>query len=253
MALLSTIATLMKPIIAKGATIAWENRNHFILFLKTKYGKFKDMDIRFSISGLYKIKIPNSNKYLLVTNRRVKDQLQPVGGVYKRYGDDSLFNQWGFKPDNSKNGLDVDAKSSNDMRFMIKGKFVIDVMNWFEKGLERELEPRREFREELLETGILDPNIFNHINHKHIRRFSKNLQWSDYFGCYEILIYDVFELIPTEDQNLALIELNKNEADLSKGFAIASCDDIEQLRFLQDNKQIARIGQHSKLLINQVF
>lgn len=253
MELLSTLATFSKPIIAKSANIAWENRNHVNLFLQTKFGKFKDKDIRFSISGLFKIKIPNSNKFLLVTNRRIKDQLQPVGGVYKRYGDDSLFNKWGFKPDNSKNGLDVDVQSSNDMRFMVKGKFSVDVMNWFEKGAERELDPRREFREELLDTGILDSSTFNHIDIKHIRRFSKNLQWSDYFSCYEVLIYDVFELIPTKDQELALTDLAHRTEALSKGYAIASCDEIEQLRFVKDNKQIARIGQHTKLLINKEF
>lgn len=46
--------------------------------------------------------IPNTNKYLLVLNRRIENQLQPVGGAYKRFGDDSLFNKWGYKPDNLK-------------------------------------------------------------------------------------------------------------------------------------------------------
>lgn len=244
--------TLFKPLLTKGVTIAWENRQHLITFFKTKTS-FKNKDIRFSISYLFKIQIPNSNKYLLVLNRRIDNQLQPVGGAYKRYGDDSLFNKWGYKPDNKNNGLSVDNKSTSDLRFMIKGRYVLDVIKWFESMQERETDPKRELKEELLNTGILKKEIFEEITHKHIRRFSKNLVWSDFFKCYEVLVYDVFELKPNEVQSQALIELSKQQTDLKKGFAIVECDDIEQLRFMQEDKQIARIGQHTKLIINKTF
>ncbi len=249
----STIAGSLRPLFIKGAAIGWENRQHLALFVKTKIGNYKGKDIRFSMSGLYKIQIPNTNKYLLVLNRRIENQLQPVGGAYKRYGDDPLFNKWGYRADNAKNGLDVDEKSYSDLRFMVSGKYVIEVLNWFEKGIERELDARREFKEELLDTGILDPKVFQYFNQKHIRRYSKNLTWSNYFSCYEILTYDVFELIPNEEQKKDLISLSKQQTDLTKGYAIASCDDIEQLRLVIENKQIARIGQHARLLINKTF
>lgn len=247
------LLSFAKPLLTKGATVVWENRDYLELFFKTKYGKYKDKDIRFSISGLYKIQIPNTNRYLLVSNRKIAGQLQPVGGVYKRFGDDSLFNKWGYKPDNRKNGLDVDEKSDSDLRFMVDGKSVIDVLKWYDSGKERETEPRREFIEELIDTEILNSKTFQNINQKHIRRYSKNLIWSDFFGCYEILIYDIFELLPNEEQKKSLIDLSKQGNDLSKGYAIVSCDDIEQLRFLENDKQIARIGQHTKLIINKNF
>lgn len=243
--------TLLKPILTKGATILWENRDHLTTYYKTKIGSYKNRDIRFSISYLFKIRIPNSNKYLLVKNRRIENQLQPVGGAYKRYGDDSLFNKWGYKPDNKRNGLDVDDKSASDLRFMIKGKYVIEVMNWFESKQERETDPNREFNEELLDTHILDSEIFKNIKYKHIRRYSENLAWSKFFKCYEVLIFDVFELIPDERQKQCLIELSEQKTDLNKGFAIVECDDIEQLRFMENGSQIARIGEHTRLLINK--
>ena len=115
------------------------------------------------------------------------------------------------------------------------------------------MDPRREFKEEVLDTGILDPQVFQHFDARHIRRFSKNLSWSDHFSCHEILTYDIFELIPNEVQKQSLIELSKQAVDMTNGFAVVSCDDIEQLRFMQDGKQVARIGHHSKLLINQSF
>jgi len=239
--------------ISKGAKVTWENRKYLNLWLKSKYGKFKDKNIRFSISGLYKIQIPNTNNYLLVLNRRIKNQLQPVGGAYKRMGDDSLFNKWNYKPDNRDNGLGIDKKSNDDLRFMIQGKYCIEVLNWFDKNQERESDPRREFNEELIEPGILDSKNFRNINHKHIRRFSKNLNWSTHFSCYEILIYDVFELIPNYEQKQALINLAERGSDLSKGYAIVSCDNIEQERYMVNDEQVAPIGKHSKLLINQKF
>lgn len=249
----TVLLTMVKPLLSKGAAVMWENRNHINLLRKTKFGKYKNMIIRFSMSGLFKILIPGTNKYLLVLNRRIENQLQPVGGAYKRYGDDSLFNKWGYKPDNSRNGLDVDEKSSSDLRFSVEGKYVTEVLNWFENGKEREVDPKREFNEELLDTGILDLKVFGRFDFKHIRRFSKTLSWSDYFSCYEILTYDIFEIIPNEAQKQLLLELSNQELDITKGFAVVSCDDIEQLRLMKDGRQIARIGQHTKLLINQSF
>ena len=248
---ITTITALVRPILSKSASIAWENRNHLSLYAKTKFGNYKNQYVRFSLSGLYKIQIPESNKYLLVLNRRIENQLQPVGGVYKRYGDDSLFDKWGYKPDNSRNGLDVDNLSNGDLRFMVKGKYAVEVLNWFESQKERETDPKREFKEELLDTKILSQEVFSQFHQKQIRRYSTDIQWSDFFGCYEILVYDVFELLPSQEQKTALVQLAEGGSNLSKGYAIVSCDDIEQLRLMENGRQIARIGKHTHLLINK--
>lgn len=244
---------IIKPLFSKGISIAWENKDNIGLYLKTKLGIYKNKDIRFSISHLFRIKIPDTNNYLLVLNRRIENQLQPVGGVYKRLGDDSLFEKWGYIPDTKKNGLNVDKESVGDLRFFVKGKYVLDVLEWFSKGKEREINPNREFKEELINTSILDKDIFYDLSYKHIRRFSKNLTWSEYFNCHEILIYDIYELLPNLKQKNALIELSKNPNDLKNGYAIVSCDDIDSLRLMEGDKQIARIGQHTKLIINKNF
>lgn len=253
---LTATLAITKPFLSKGANVLWENRDHLSLFLKTKFGKYKNLNIRFSMSGLFKIQIPETNKYLLVFNRRIENQLQPVGGVFKRYGDEKLFNKWGYCSDTSRNGLDVDEKSSKDLRFQVKGKHVVDVLLWFDEiDSDRESDPKREFKEELLDTGILSKETFDDIHCRRIRRYSKNLSWSNHFSCYEVLVYDVFELLPNDSQKLELLKLANEpvKESLSMGYAVVSCDDIYQLRFLQNGKQIARIGEHSKLLINQSF
>jgi len=245
------LTAIFKTFFAKGVSILWENKNTLSLYFKTLFWTYRNKEIRFSISYLFRIRIPNTNSYLLVLNRRIDNQLQPVGGVYKRYGDDKLFEKWGYMPDNKRNGLDVDEESSEDLRFKIKGKHVIDVIKWFEEGKEREVSANREFCEELLKPGILDSHAFGYIKYKHVKRVSKNLKWSDHFSCYEVLIYDVLELMPNEAQKKQLSELADESVDLAKGYAIVNFDDIEQLRFVRNNKQIARIGEHTRLTINK--
>lgn len=212
--------------------------------------KYRKEKIRFSISYLFRIKIPTTNSYLLVMNRRIPNQFQPVGGAYKRYGDNSLFESWEYQPDKKNHGLGPDLISENDLRFFVKGKNVIKVIKWFEAGKERECSCNREFIEELIDTNILDKITFGKIYYKHLSRKSSHLKWSDYHKCYEVLIYDIFELLPTPEQRDNLIELKNSPRDIIKGYAIVECEEIEQLRLMHDGKQIAKIGEHTRFTIN---
>ncbi len=247
------LLTIFKLLFTKGVSALWENKNSLALYFKTIFGSYRNKNIRFSISYLFRIRIPNTDSYLLVFNRRIENQLQPVGGVYKRYGDDKLFEKWEYKPDNQKNGLGTDEISSSDLRFKVKGKNVISVIKWFEEGKEREVSGEREFWEELIEANIVDKNIFKKIKYKHIKRVSKNLKWSDHHSCYEVLIYDILELLPSPEQSEFLTQLSSIRFNREKGYAIADFDEIEQLRFIENGKQSARIGEHTKLIINQNF
>jgi hypothetical protein len=243
--------TVLKSAFTNGVSKLWSNKNFLSLYVKTLFGKYRNKDIRFSIAYLFRIKIPETNSYLLVFNRRIANQLQPVGGAYKRYGDDKLFESWGYQPDKKKNGLGTDAISENDLRFFVKGKNVIDVIKWFDEGKERECSAYREFWEELLQTEILPKEAFAKIKYKHLKRESKHLKWSDHHGCYEVLIYDIYELMPIETQGLILKQLAKEPYSLEKGYAIVECEDIEQMRLVKDNVQAAKIGEHTKLTINK--
>lgn len=242
---------IVDEISSKGISSLWENRKTFSLYFKTNYGKYKNEKIRFSMSYLFKIRIPGTNSFLLVENRRIKNQLQPVGGCYKRYGDDKLFEDWNAIMDSRTNGLGVDEISCHDLRFSVIGKHVLSVLKWFDEGREREVSGNREFHEELIETEILDEKIFKVIKYRHLKRIAKYLKWSPHHNCYEVLIYDILELLPNDKQATYLKELAQNPINLSKGYAIVDVDEIGQLRLLQGNEQIARIGEHTKLIINQ--
>lgn len=242
---------LLKLLLTKGVPTLWKNKKNLKLYFQTRFGKYRNQKIRFSISYLYRIRIPETNNYLLVFNRRIDNQLQPVGGVYKRYGAEQLFESWGYEPDCSKKGVGVDKTSEGDLRFRITGKYVINAIKWFEEGMEREASANREFIEELLDETILDSEVFRKIKYRQIGRYSKHLQWSTHHDCYEILIYDIIEFLPNLEQSTELIKLAKGEKFVPGKYAIVEGADIEQLRLMDNGKQIARIGEHTKYIINQ--
>lgn len=245
------IEFLFKLLLTQGIPTLWKNKGKLSLYWKTTFGKHRKEKIRFSISYLFRIKIPNTNSYLLVFNRRIANQLQPVGGVYKRYGDDQLFESWGYEADNNRNGIGTDGISHGDLRFRVWGKNVIKVIRWFEECREREVSAQREFHEELIETEILDKDLFRNISYRHLKRTSKHLKWSEHHQCYEVLIYDIMELLPNTEQQKFLIELSQDSKFKDGIYAIVDSEEIEQLRLVKDNVQIAKIGEHTKQLINQ--
>src|SRR5690606_39494021 len=120
-------------------------------YLQSNFTKIKDEDVRFSISYLIRIEIPDSSKYLLVRGHRIKDQMQPVGGVYKKYDGFSEFENFGFKKDCDRKGIKSDDINKDDLRFRVKGKYALDVIKWFESRKNRETTFNREFAEELIE------------------------------------------------------------------------------------------------------
>ncbi|MGV3631261.1 MAG: hypothetical protein ACO1O6_08645 [Bacteroidota bacterium] len=245
------LEALLKITLTKGIPTMWQHRGRIMLFLKTRFWSYRNKKIRFSISYLFRIQIPDTSKYLLVFNRRIDNQLQPPGGVYKRYGADHLFESWGYEPDNQTNGIGVDQTSSRDLRFRVYGKYVINVIKWFEEGLERETSAHREFIEELIDPEILDKEKFRKINYRQIGRHSKKLQYSTHHGCYEVMIYDIVELLPSAEQKEFLIALGQGEKFVPGKYAIVDGTDIAQLRLLENGQQIARIGEHTKYIINQ--
>lgn len=242
--------SVLKTFFTKGVTTLWNYKDELCLYFKTiLIPKYRKVNIRFSLSYIYRIQIPNTNKYLLVFNRKIQNQLQPVGGVYKRYGDDKLFEKWGYMPDSKENGFNVDKISYEDLRFKVKGRYAIDVIRWFDEEKEREVSAEREFKEELIDTEILDKNLFDIIRYKKIRRKSKLLKWSKYHKCYEVLIYDIIEFLPNSKQSEYLENLAKTPFKNGK-YAIVNLDEISSLRYFQKNEREIKIGEHTKHIIN---
>lgn len=191
---------------------------------KLKRGRFIEDStiIRISFAYLFRIKV--GNKYLLVKNERGTEKYQPVGGVYKLLGNEKLElrNRYQVKDDNK---IPLDKSSRDDYRLRLENKFLRKFVKRFDSKAEREqiYNLNREFREELIEKGIVS---WSQITYRFCGRHMTELRFGDHFQCYELLLADVVELIPTSEQELDLEHLVKQQSDT---YRFATADEITSL------------------------
>ena len=240
-----------KVIVKKATESLLDNKNQIYTYLQSNFTKIKHEDVRFSISYLIRIRIPGTSKFLLVRGHRIKDQLQPVGGVYKKLNGFSEFEKWGYKQDCSSKGIKTDDISENDLRFRVKGKHALDVIKWFETRKERETTYEREFNEELIDDLGFDKSVFYNKSFREVQKVMKVFGYSTFHSCYEVLIYDIVEFLPTLEQEVELTKLLTNPRQLGDDLMIVDISEIERLLVIENEEQIAKIGEHTKYLINE--
>ncbi|WP_201761666.1 SMODS-associated NUDIX domain-containing protein [Nonomuraea sp. K271] len=167
--------------------------------------RYRNSNVRISVSYLFRIKL--EGKYLLVKGRR-RPGYQPVGGVYKiTPGGKAFLGKIGALDDDL---LPIDDISGDDLRIRVPAKNLVSFVRWFESGESRETSPWREFYEELIAPKILATAIFPYIYHEYIRREYRPLRFSTYAQSRELLIADIYELIPTPSQFDALSALQRS-------------------------------------------
>lgn len=240
-----------KVIVKKATEKLLDNKTHIITYLQSNFTKIKNEDVRFSLSYLIRIKIPGTSKFLLVRGNRIKDQLQPVGGVYKKFNGFSEFEKWGLKEDCASKGIKSDDVSKDDLRFRVKGKYGLEVIKWFESRKDRETNYEREFNEELIADHGFDKDIFYPKSFREVQKVMKVFGYSTFHQCYEVLIYDIVEFIPTPEQETELKKLLETPRNLHDDFMIVDIYEIERLLVIENEEQIAKIGAHTKYLINE--
>ena len=191
---------------------------------KLKRGRFIEDStiIRISFAYLYRIKI--GNKYLLVKNERGTGKYQPVGGVYKLLGNEKLElrNRYQVKDDNK---IPLDRSSRDDYRLRLENRYLRKFVKRFDRKAEREqiYNLSREFREELIEKGIIS---WSQITYRFCGGHMTELHFGDHFQCYELLLADVVELVPTPEQEADLERLVKQQSDI---YRFATADEITSL------------------------
>ncbi len=169
-------------------------------------------EVRVSISYLYRIE--DRGQYLLVQGQRLPDRYQPVGGVYKfNPSARGLLQNWGVRTDDL---IPIDEVSQDDLRIRIAGRNLIPLVRWFESGRSRESGPWREFYEELVKTGILSPDHFPHVVADYVRRHFTRIKYSPFSQCQELLIADIYELVPTDSQRAHLRSLTSGSPTSSR-------------------------------------
>lgn len=142
----------------------------------------------------------------------------------------------------SDDGYAYDNDLKDDLRIRVPGKNIIKFISWFESNTDRENNPQREFREELLDTNILIPRqAFESIDYNFLERNISKLKFSPHFQCPEILIKDIYEYIPTEEQEAILRNIFNQETDYYRWF---EQDEILSLGRTKDKKEF-RVGEHT--------
>ena len=211
------------------------NRKKIGMLLKC-YTIYRNEEIRVSLSYLYRIK--NKDKYLLVKNRKITGQYQPVGGVYKYYSTaEKYFNKLGV---NQHIGFNYEDEFKNDLRVKVPSKNLNKFIKWFHSREDRELDPIREFYEELILPGYLSKSLFAYFDYRYINQVTTKIKKSTHFKCNEILIYTIYELLPTEEQKK---ELDKMMEISTEEYKWVTLEEIECLGHTRDGD--IRVGEHT--------
>lgn len=194
----------------------------------------KDDPIRISFAYLFRIKV--DGKYLLVRNGRGTGKYQPVGGAYKTKNKEKNYLKDNFYLAED-NKIPVDAASKNDYRMFVPASKLKSFVRRFDKTIDRELVKslEREFREELIATGILD---FEKIRYRYCGRHFTSIEFSRHFRCYELLLADIVELLPTSEQEDKLRELIKSD---SNEYYFATKEEIEHCGIVEGTDNLKEV------------
>lgn len=209
-------------------------------------GILKENDIvRISFAYLYRIKV--GDKYLLVQNGRHTGKFQPVGGVYQVHGLEKteLKNRFHVMDDDR---IPLDKSSRDDYRLRMKDKYLRRFIWRFDHQADRERlnDISREFKEELVETGILN---WTDIKYRVCGRHMTELKYGEHFQIYELLLADIVELLPSKKQEQDLQDLLKKK---DPRYEFATADEIKSLGVYYGTDDLTEtIGDHTIKILQE--
>lgn len=199
-----------------------ENRERWNLF-RTKIFK-SSKPVRVTVAYLFRIEV--NGKYILI-KRHKKDRVgyQPVGGAFKFFKEENreLFDKLGIEPCDH---VPRDEDTECDLRIRInKRKNLIEFLNWFESRKNREIDPWREFFEELIEPGLLPSETFRYVKYVFIGKHTEGILPSPVFPIDEFRYVEIYELRPeTDAQKTAIANLLNRQGEI----IFASPDEIRK-------------------------
>lgn len=215
---------------------------------KLERGRFikKDTPIRISFAYLFRIIV--DGKYFLIKNTRGTEKFQPVGGVYKMYDAEAQYLRQRFYAADD-NSIPMDCASKGDYRLRLKNRHLRKFVKRFDKTKNRETIQNlgREFREELVSTGILKGSEFDTLAYTECGRHFTDLHFSEHFQCYELLMADIVELHLTAAQEEKFRELMKAR---STEYCFVTSDEIESLGVKIGTEDLCEtISDHTKKIL----
>ena len=215
----------------------------------------KDTKIRISFAYLFRIKV--DGKYFLVQNVRTK-KYQPVGGAYKLEPKEAQYLSEKI-PVEDDDRIPIDTTTRGDYRLYVKNKDLRRFIKRFDETPYRENinNLSREFIEELFTTNILDKDTFGDLTYKYCGRHITDVEYGNFFECYELLLADIIEVRLTDKQEelfRKLMEKTDNQYIFAKFNEIKTGGVKHGTSDLKDN--IANhapkiLSENSDILINK--
>lgn len=238
--IISLAAAILSAAVASLYEIIDDHGWGFTLWLKSKVC-LRNTTIRLSFSYLYRIEV--DGKYLLVRGNRMKNRYQPVGGVYKYYPEAKAFlDSINALPDTQVGNQD----ETDDLRLQIKGKNLIPFMDWFASMKDRELDPLREFYEELIANNVLSEDLFRHLKYRKIGTHNVGITYSEFHSMQEMVYADIFTVSLNESQKECIrMAVNKNPEIV----VLASHDEIMKRRY--NNSVEANLGNNVSWILGE--
>jgi len=235
---LSVLAGLVSGWLIWIVRYVFENKRNLIVAVKAMF--LWNVEIRVSISYLFQIKV--SGKYLLVKGNRI-DQYQPVGGVFKML---PSFKEMRRNYEVKDDGLiPIDKTSKDDLRIRVKGKNLVKLLRWFYLRKNREVGVHREFYEELISTEILGIDSMRSFTPEYCKTVNTNIHYSKHFDCKEILIYEIYELNLSEQEEEQITKYCQTKPHKA---VLATQDDISK-ECIDLNGSSMKIGEHAKHIL----
>lgn len=225
---------------------AYKDRKQLLLRYKCWRLSLKGEYIRFSMSYQYRIKI--KDKYLLVKNSK-ENFYQHVGGKYKRLPvTQKILQDWNATDDTK---MQTHGLTKDDLAVFIPAENAIKFIDWFNTRKDREISHWREFYEELIDGKgkVLSQRAFPYVNYSYIKSVRTPLKRAEAPGwnCWEILQYDVLDLLPTQEQEKEL-ELLQEKGD-NEYLKWADNELIQKLGN-ERGKVKYQIAKHTKWVLN---
>lgn len=190
----------------------YENRKRWNLFMTKVYKRKKP--VRVTVAYLFRIEV--NGEYVLI-KRHKKDRIgyQPIGGAFKYFKEENreLFDKLGIEPCNH---VPRDEDTEHDLRVVIRRrKNLIEFLKWFESRKNREMDPWREFYEELIEPGLLPAEQFRHIKYAYVGKHEEGILPSPVFPTDEYRYAEIYELRPeTDAQRNAIATLRQQSEEI---------------------------------------
>ncbi len=213
-----------------------------------KKGKIEENSkIRISFAYLFRIIV--DGKYFLVLNNK-SDKYQPVGGAYKLEKEEAQYLSEKIPVENDDK-IPVDETTKGDYRLYVKNKNLRKFVKRFDKTPHRESLDNlsREFQEELFSTNILNKNKFGDLIYKYCGRHMTDVQYSNYFDCYELLLADIVEVILNDEQEQLFRDLMEKS---DKRYMFATFSEVNAGGVMYGTNDLKdKIANHTSKILNE--